>query len=287
MGRRVAALVGAVVMVLAAVGLRRALDGEEVLPIGDAAVVVCEPILETSCNQAFGADRVRTEAPGVVADRLVAGEVEPMIWVTSPLWFEIVSADAERRGREDPVGGGGDALVHGELVLLATESTAESCGGAVDWSCLADPDLGLDLGLDPMTTTVGLESYGRLVAAHLGRADFATNDFDGDFSSWRRRLDAAIDRATLASPAYSVFLAQRGRYDAATASSAELARLSRELDGVVQTGDRIEVGVAAIGGADLGRTSALQDALEADGWEAGGAPDAERPSAGALQALRS
>lgn len=271
----------ALVLVGGAILARRALDGEPVLSAGGDEPVWCEPALEDACVDAYG-DRVELVAPGVIADRIAAGEELDGLWVTSPAWF----AAAESTGARTQVSSTSGPIVHSSLVILATAATAADCDEQVSLVCLADPGLRLDLGLDPRSTSVGLESYGWFVAAELGRAGFATNDLGGDLATWRRSFDATVDTASVASPAYAVFLARRGTYDAVVTTSAALASLGRDVEGTTTTEATTQVAVAALGSARLERVDDLTDALVGAGWSDGPGPDIERPSPAVLLALR-
>ncbi|MEZ5226878.1 MAG: hypothetical protein R2710_09415 [Acidimicrobiales bacterium] len=171
--------------------------------------------------------------------------------------------------------------MHSPLVILG-----DVCAPAA-WSCFLDLDRSTDAGLDALDTSAGVAAYTQIAAVKLGTQTFATNDFDLAFNEWRRNLDAN----TTFSPARSRArhlpdTARHLRLIATTQAQAEPAGSGAELP--TDAGPELEVGAVALNEARLpGALDDLASALVADGWTDGAAPDAERPSGGAMQALRS
>jgi hypothetical protein len=272
-------------MVVAAVVIRQAIDDDD-QPGDDgsdrSAVVVCAEDLLDHC-QALGPEvEVRAEpastTAAAIADGTLADDVDA--WVTSTAWLEIVE------GRTP------DAL--GERRALATSPTAvatapgrfdaisDLCADDDVWSCLGDAagsdwsELGdgthpewreLKVGLTDPESALGLSGLASASAGFFGTTTFAANDpAFSEFEGWLANL---AEPSADGDPNPAETLATRpGTYSAAGSIAAVAepfeARGVQTLDpdpAVAST-----IAVVGLGDADLPDTSAVGDALVADGW---------------------
>lgn len=289
-GRRLAALVGAVLLVVAAVGVRRWIDsGGEVSFGGTPSAVYCDPLAADACRAAFEGREVIIEQPGLTLDRLLEDrEQTSLLWVTSSLWFDILDAERDRLGRSSMIETRSSPLAHTELVLVAESSSEAACGGEVNWSCLADFRNGLELGFDSRQSTIGLFSQGALVGAFVGSPTFATNDLGSSYGQWRSSLAGQVDQLSTSRTAVNQMLTVRGRFDVVSAAQFQWDALSR--DGYLAAwpsdgGPPIVMAMANVGSAG-GSADDLASELIDQGWVAGAGDDRAGPNPGVYEALR-
>lgn len=290
-GRRLAALVGAVLLIVAAVGIRRWIDtGGEVSLGGTPSPVHCDPLAAAACRAAFEDRQVVIEQPGVTLDRLLEERQDSsLLWVTSSLWFDILDAERTRLGRTSLIDTTSSPLVHTELFLVAEPSAEADCGGVLSWACLAENQSGLEIGLDSRQSTVGLFSQAALVGAFVGSATYATNDLGSSYGQWRSGLAGSVEELSTSRTALDQMLTVRGLFDVVSAAQVQWEGLSRE--GFValappDAGPQIVIAMAAIGSAG-GSGDDLADELVAEGWTSGSGEDRPGPNPGVYEALRS
>lgn len=289
-GRRLAAFVGAVLLVVAAVAVRRWIDsGGEVSLGGAPSPVHCDPLVADACRAAFEDRQVIIEQPGLTLDRLLDDrENSSLLWVTSSLWFDILDAERTRLGRTSLIESTSAALAHTEVFLVAEASAEDDCGGVVTWACLADGQGGLEIGLDSRQSTVGLFSQGALVGAFVGSPSYATNDLGPSYGQWRSSLAGSVEELSTSRTALDQMLTVRGQFDVVSASQVQWEGLSRE--GFIalapsDAGPQIVMAMAAIGTAG-GSADDLATELVGEGWASGPGVDRPGPSPGVYEALR-
>lgn len=289
-GKRLAALLGALLLVVAAVGVRRWIDsGGEVSLGGSPSSVYCDPLMAEACLAAFDGREIIVESPGVTLDRLVeTRDDQSLLWVTADVWIEILRSERSRLGRSALVESVETDIAHAEVVVVGDDDLTDACGQTVLWSCLADPSSELDIGFDSRATTVGLASQGHLVAGFMGSPTFATNDLGSSYGQWRARIGPDLTELSPSRSALDEMLTVRGRFDVVSAAEPEWDRLAR--DGFVvgvppDSGPAMTAAVASLGGAG-GSTDGLRGGLIELGWQAGPAPDRVGAAAGVLESIR-
>ncbi len=291
--KRLAALVGALLLVLGAVALRNFLDNDGRVSLGRSAVpVVCDPIVFEACKAAFPDASVEQERPGETLDRLLSSPApEPTVWVTADVWLEILASESARTRVTDPVG---DAtkLAGTDLALAAVEGRAQCV--ELSWSCLAEGGAeggGLELGYEHADSTVGILTRSDLIAAHFGRTDFDNQDLESpEFGSWWTKMQRSL-RVPSQGTAFVTLVVKKGELDVAPVPAALTAANSRGgVDVVlpVDHGRAITIVAASVAGARLD-VGDLAERLTDTGWLAPSAitPDPDAVvDAGVLQALR-
>lgn len=288
-GKRLGALVVAVLLVLAAWAGRQWIDsGGEVAFGGEPSPVYCDALLADECRSSFGDRQVVIELPGRTLDRLLASrENESLVWVTADVWIEILQSERSRLGLGPLVTSVSADLAHTEVLLVGDNSLATACGEPT-WSCLSDLDSGLEIGLDARDSTVGLVSQGQLVAGFLGRPTFASNDLDSTYAQWRARLGNDLTELPSSRSALNDFLTVRGKFNVVSTTAEQWESLSRDgLEAGVpsDTGRPIVVAVAYVGDAGASTTD-LERSLVDGGWGSGAGTDRPTPGAGVLESLR-
>jgi hypothetical protein len=296
MGKRLVALLAALLLIAGAVVARNVLDSGGDVTIGRSrSPVVCDPLVITACRQAFEGRTVSAESPGDTLDRLLAErDPEPFLWVTADVWLEILEVESARISRANPAGATQGPLVVASLMLAATRAR-EDCD-ALTWACLADQadtDPGLRIGIDRPDTTIGLLTRGELVAGFLGRSDFATNDLDSStFRSWSSRLGDRMVKPGR-EDAFRRMATQQGGMDVAPVSEVDWSKADRpryEAQSPADSTRLVSVVAVPVGGAG-GGAAGLSEALEASGWRPTSGDAAAGQSApvspGVLQQLRS
>jgi hypothetical protein len=159
---------------------------------------------------------VRVEDPLDTADALVAArdaaELDAGLWLVTRPWAEAVE-DARARANEEPLlGEPVGPVARSPVGVLVWEDRAAAleagaCGGTVGWRCVGEAadrmwdEVGgeaswgqVRAGLADPPSATGLTVLGAAVAGYLDRCDYATNDVDGDVSSWLGRLATTADR---------------------------------------------------------------------------------------------
>lgn len=258
--KQVLALVVAVGLVLGAVMLRGALDGDDDTvdaggtdgsdggpsPTsgdvdvddgdGDGPVVVCSTELADACDRLVEDGRIqaRVEDPAITADLLSDPEGTPDFdaWLVPQPWPAIVAA---RTGMSS---GTSDVLARSPLVLVAGTDRAAAlvahCG-QLDWRCVGDtagdpwPDAGgqatwgsVKPGHPAPSSTVGLLAVGQAATGYFGSTGFFSNDFaDPGFSRWFADLEAAVPNFDPPRSHLYQQVTQRGSYDVVATLEAE------------------------------------------------------------------
>lgn len=303
--KRALALVGAVLMVVIALVVRRQIDEETA---GRGLTIACIPELEVFCSELAGAEVVVQDPAATMAE---LREVDPAIdgWVTFEPWPAIVEASVRRAVTSPPVRIAATPLV----ITMATDradALAPSCaGGVVGWRCLVDAvdqpweAVGGQAGwgavkvaVPERTSAIGTLVTGAAVSGYVGRADYATNDLDLDeaFTGWFAKLRGSarpgdsfrefVQRFPAAFSAASATGVQ-----AATGLGARAGQIT-----VVAPDPPVQmiavlapVGDQAADAADLARSDRLRDAFTEAGWHSAPAPDEPSglPDPGVLLAL--
>ncbi|WP_436792740.1 hypothetical protein [Actinospongicola halichondriae] len=298
--KRVGALLGAVVMVVAALAARGTFsDDGGSAAADDAGGLVCPTEFRPIC-QAGGGGRV--ERAGITADALVADEVtlEDEVWIVPAAWARLVIDERARLGLDPVFEIDGSPLASSRVVLAIwtsrSEQLTDACGRSVDWTCIASQD-GTTLAegdrvrsaAPPVDSATGLSVAAAQAANLLGRGDFAANDFDGTFNSLASRLAGGQQD----DPITTMRTQGPGRITATGAVAADTTNLSTNFGTITPTIDidpavRVDVVALVRSGTSLGddARAALQTALTEAGWalpESG--PDG-LPAGGVLAALR-
>ncbi len=298
--KRIAALVGALLLIVGAVLLRGFLDDGGSVAVGrEPSPVVCDPLVIEACKLAFPDVVVTEEDPGVTLDRLLdERDPDPFVWVTAQVWFDML---AEVSPRTNPMASGSQAVASsGRVVAFAADRPVcpEATAATNElWSCLSsDEAADLDLGFDGADSTLGLLMLGDLTAAYFGRIDLApgdivSNDFDSNFarlaSSDRRHIENSGSSAAL-----DVMVTRTGQFDAATTVDARWTGEGRQAGYTAVTpadGEQLVIiSAGAIGDARL-ETDDLADRLVESRWDpadSGAVRPATAVKPGVLQALR-
>lgn len=299
--KRVGALLGAVVMVVAALAVRGTFggsdDGGAIAGGGSADEVVCATGLDAGCD-AVGA---RTEDAGDTADRLLAPDGDlGGAWIVPAAWAELVIAERARLGLDAAFEIDGDPLASSPVVLAIWSDRAgqlaDLCGRTVDWGCLADQQ-GVVLtngdrvrvGAPPVGTATGLTVAAAQAAGLLGTSSFAANDFTGTFNSQASRL-ATGQRDD---PVTTMRTQGPGRLTAAGTTRADTINLTSNFGDITRVEDltpavRVDVVALVPTGSSLdGDTRRTIERVLVDiGWDAPGAGDDSLPAGGVLAALR-
>ncbi|MFT7599529.1 MAG: hypothetical protein ACI8TP_002462 [Acidimicrobiales bacterium] len=289
--KRLAAIVAAVLLVVAAIGARRWLDtGGEVSLGGTPSAVYCDPLVADACRQAFAGRQIIVEAPGVTLDRLIdARDASPLLWVTDQHWIDVLETERDRLGRSAVLGSVERDLAHSDVVLVSSGGLDSACGANITWACVAMSLDGTDIGFDNRNTTVGLLARGSVTAGFIGTPSFATNDIDAGVRSWQAGFDRDLTELASTRRALDEMLTVRGRFQLVTAAAVDWARLSRSgFEAVTpsDSGPAITIALAVVGDAG-GRSDDLGAALVDSGWQAGPGPERIGPSPGVLESLRS
>lgn len=210
--KRAFAALAAVAMVVGAIALRSSLDGDDD-PAEAPSPVLCAADLAEVCEEAGIASRA--EPAGATADRLVAAtsadELDAAAWLTTSAWASLVVDERARLGREPlfevvgaPLASSGVAVVAwSDRQTQLAQRCGQSAGAALGWRCVAEVAGTTLTGGDRVRVALpDVDSAGGLVVAAsqaaglLGRADFASNDFDGAF----RTLVAGLADGQTADP---------------------------------------------------------------------------------------
>ena len=178
--KAVAALGAAVLLIVAAILARDALDDD-----GDSAggsssghgtTLVCPTELADACAELEDDMTVRVEGASVTADRLTtaadADEADADVWLAPAPWAAVVADARERAGAPALVGEPSAVIGRSPVVLVmwndrAAALEAGACGGPVEWRCLGD-------AADRPWDTVGGESAWGRVNVGLTDPDTAT-----------------------------------------------------------------------------------------------------------------
>ncbi len=312
--RRILALVVAVVLVVTAIFVRRALTDDDAEGPGERSATettaVCATVLATACREA-GFAEVTSEDPGTTADRLARGEpLGADLWVAPEPWPEMVPVLADQANRapvEAPVT---EAVASTRLAIVGwadrVQVVEQTCGGTAGWRCLGDlagrswVDAGgqaawgdVTVGVDPADTTSGLltvaaATRGWFAAADPPVVDVATNDLDADdaYDDW---LSGLARSSTIRSPGSGTAL---DRFVRTPAGASMVTALEADAKRVLSTAARNErfrlvvpepvatTSVVVWGEGGSGVVDRLRSALEDRAWRdpvAQGATGLPRP----------
>ena len=304
--KQVLAVIGAVALVLVAVLVRNAMDGDDGSGGGGGGgsdvALLCPPELADACEAAGGGRGVRVEDAGTTADTLRGATdpdaVEPAVWVVPAPWVEAVRSGIEV---EELVGERSDVIARSPVALVLFEDRAAAlesgpCAGGIEWSCLGDAadrpwsQAGGEAGwgrvkggvTDP-TSAAGLPVLGGAAAGYFGSASFASNDFSGGFSGWLAALGADAGEAAEGDPVARMVTRGPGAFSAAGALEVT-AREAAGRDGFrvlypapVTTADLVAVPIGDAGDAadDVAGDEQLRRALAETGWRVDDEPAAE------------
>lgn len=299
--KRVGALLGAVVMVVAALAVRGTFGGSG--DDGDSGRnastedIVCATGLDAGCA-AVGAT---TADAGDTADRLLSpdGDLEAA-WIVPAAWAELVIAERARLGLDAAFEIDGEPLASSPVVLAIWSDRAgqlaDLCGRAVDWACLADQE-GVTLtngdrvrvGAPPVDAATGLTVAAAQAAGLLETTSFAANDFTGAFNSRASRL-ATGQRDD---PVTTMRTQGPGRLTAAGTVRADTTNLTTNFGEITRVDDltpavRVDVVALVPAGDSLDDETrrTIQRVLVDVGWDAPGTGDDGLPAGGVLAALR-
>ncbi|MDP1821282.1 MAG: substrate-binding domain-containing protein [Acidimicrobiales bacterium] len=198
--RRLLAIFGAAVMIGLAIVARGVIDDDDHGSGGggsgsDELVVVCARDLKEACDALEGLTVVLAEAADTAA-AITAGELDDDVdaWLTSSAWTEVLAARAPG-ALADPV-----AVARTPAVVSVAQPRAPAvltvCESSITWACLGqnagaqwgslgtgDPQWGaLKFGLPVADSATGLAVIASVAVGSFGNADFAANDFGGDFA---------------------------------------------------------------------------------------------------------
>lgn len=274
--------------------------------------LVCTTDLAEVCDALSDDYDVRVEDAVVTADALTgaarADDVDADLWLVARPWAESVATTRELAGDPAVTGGASGTVARSPVVLVVQESRADAlagdCGGDVRWACVGDvaDQPWTEAGGPPTWGTVkagiaapgagsGLLALGAAVADHLGRPDFASNDFDGSLDNWLSGLAATAATSDRPDVVEQMITGGPGIMAAlGTVEAGADAALERDVVRVVVpepivTADLVVVPIAdegsgdaddAAGDADdLAGEGDLLDALAAAGWRVEGRDPAE------------
>lgn len=310
--KRVGALVLAGLMVAAAFAARGALggdedDGEDADRSEQPAGIVCAADLADVCAAA-GIPIAVAATAGDTADALIAADdpadLGGAAWLVTGAWASVV-ADERARNRDDPLfETSGAPLASSGVTLTVWADRAEQltarcglpAGAAPGWRCLGE-QAGTDLEAGDRVRVAGPDvdsAAGLVVAASqaaglLGRADFASNDFDaGDFRSLAGRLAAG----QTADPLRAMRAQGPGQITASGTLTAGATNLATSFGSLRPTTPepflRADVVLVVPTGAEVSdaQRAALTDALAAAGWDPPTDGPSGLPSGGVLAAVR-
>lgn len=303
--KRAGALVGVVVMVVAAFLVRDAVTGDDASddrrgsPIDASVVLRCASELTEACD-ATGLDGVSTMA-GVTADALVAATdadaLDAEAWIVPAAWAHLVIDERARLGRAPLFEIAGDPLASTGIVLaIWADRDAELTATCteVDWRCLAEQDGATLANGDrvratgpPADTAGGLSIAAAQLGSIIGRPDFAANDFDGNVLALADRLA----RNQSADPLRTMRSRGPGQVTAAGVLTVDAIDLSSSFGSIVPRFDeavRVDVvAVVPVGTSlDGDRRAALTEALVSAGWDQPATGPDGLPGGSVLAAVR-
>jgi hypothetical protein len=220
-------------------------------------------------------------------------------WLTLDPWPAIADVQ-QSRGAGAPI-----KLASAPLQIAVVKERAAvlttTCGGTITWKCLGanegqpwsglggDPLWGqLKVGLPPKGSAAGLLLYADAIASYFGRIDYGINDFDAEFRAWQANLRGAFAEQ---SPFQTFVNLLPAAYAAVGTTGAQtLTQVGARADRITLVDEmaRAVVVLAPTGGRDLrslAKTSALQQALQSDGWIGPADAATGLPAAGVLFAL--
>ena len=226
--RRILALLGALAMIGAAIGVRALIDDDAdggARPSGRKPVLLCATELEAVCRTIAAEHGIGIEiapAGDTVAELSALADADRSSvgydgWLTFARDAEIVRDARERNALAPVLGSPQGPLARSPLVRAVWRSReqvlAGRCGGSVTWRCVGDvagtpwSGLGGEVGwgdvkpghADPATTGEGLAVIGQAAAQWFGRNDLSLLDYEDDaFLEWFSRLERAVPAGSTA-----------------------------------------------------------------------------------------
>lgn len=262
------AVLGAIVMIGAALGIRALLDDGDSNGGGNGnggrsgpPRLLCATELAAACEElASEHDIDVTVAPAGDSTseltRTLDDDVEALGydgWLTFARNAEIVDSERERLALAPALDDPSDPIGRSPLVLAAWKERAAAleprCGGELTWTCLGEvagrpwAAVGGEAAwgtvkpghTDPETSGTGLAIIGQAASQYFGRSDLDLADYDdGGFLDWFSRLERSVPFGTAAdsSPFERMLVAGPAAFDVVATTEAEagpgLARASRD-----------------------------------------------------------
>ena len=306
--RAIAALGGALALVIAAVVARGMLDDDDGSAAGGDIRVVCPRELEGPCGSLGGDATVRIEdAESTAAALAGAGEADDVdadVWVVPAPWGELVADQRARAGLPGLVGDPSEAVARSPVALVVYADRAAAledgaCAGGVTWRCLGEAaerswsevggEVGGDIpgrvkvGITDPDTSTGLVVLGGATAGYFDTADYAANDFDSAWSQWLGALGARADEAAAGDVVNTLLTAGAAQFAAVGALEVEARQVTTAgRDDVrviypapVATADLVAIPIGASSAAataarDVAADGDLRAALAEAGWRVTG-----------------
>lgn len=200
--RRVAAVVGAVLLVVLAVAVRSRLTGDVRGTTAAPARLICVSELATYCRE-LDAEHddltVRIEEAGVTQAALAVEDVDPEAlgidgWLAPTAMVEMVRAQRSSEGLPEVLAPSGATLGRTPTVMAVWSdrlvALEDHCGGTVSWNCVAEVadqpwvEAGgesgwgdVKVGFPSIETSDGVLTVAAATASLVGTEAYASNDF--------------------------------------------------------------------------------------------------------------
>jgi hypothetical protein len=198
MRTRLLAVLGAVLMIVAAVVVRGRLDSSQDggssggSGSGGNGAVVCDAALGDACPDGTG-----KEPAGTTVSSLVTADTGPSTWLALGRWPEAVDLTRKLANRP-PLFARTTAVGSTRLVLVVRKSQNLGCPQPVTWACIGDAaaQRAVVISAPPAGTSDGLIARAAFVGSKVGRPDWATNDLAGATNDWLQQVRASLDDAS-------------------------------------------------------------------------------------------